>query len=320
MSNFLEDVFRPSYSFDTISGFQTTLDTSLNGNVTIGNLNTNYTLLLNGLPLANGNDTSNWAFYTANNAVNLGGNNLSNIGSLFDSTTSSGNPGEILSSTGTGTQWIAVNTSNWASYPANNAVDVGGNNLSNIGSLFDSTTSSGTPGQILSSTGTGTQWISSPSAPIRGYWSYQMSTDQIINENGTAGAGTYIQWNTIVFESTFAINTTGSLPNTEWTAPYDGWYNITLNFEGRTYNDPVAEGGSKIIAYNFNAPGALTPPVHFIRDIGGPISSLYSSSITYMEKLNAGDRIVFMGGVGDPGVQSELNGSSKLNIQLIEAL
>jgi hypothetical protein len=79
MSNYLEGIFHPAYSFDTISGFQTILNTSLEGNVTIGNLNTSYSLLLNGVPVVT---SSNWSFYPALNNVMINGYDISGIVSL----------------------------------------------------------------------------------------------------------------------------------------------------------------------------------------------------------------------------------------------
>lgn len=48
VTGFLESVFHPEWSFSTTSGFILQINTSLDGNVTIGDTSTNYTLYLNG--------------------------------------------------------------------------------------------------------------------------------------------------------------------------------------------------------------------------------------------------------------------------------
>jgi hypothetical protein len=124
MSNFLEDVFRPSYSFDTISGFQTTLDTSLNGNVTIGNINTNYSLLLNGLPVGTGG--YEWSENPAVQTVDMATNDLSNVKNIFDSTNTAGTPGQFLSTTITGVKWTTIPGANTANRVFVDRRNVGG--------------------------------------------------------------------------------------------------------------------------------------------------------------------------------------------------
>lgn len=94
MSNYLEGVFHPSYSFDSISGFQTILNTSLEGNVTIGNLNTSFGLLLNGVPITSGGgpSTYEWSQHPAVQYVMIDGYDISgissfnNISAVFNST------------------------------------------------------------------------------------------------------------------------------------------------------------------------------------------------------------------------------------------
>ena len=71
--NFLTGVFHPQYTFDTTNGVQMRLDTSLDGNVTIGDLTTSYAFLVNGLPVGSGGDVSRWADYPAKNNVDLSG-------------------------------------------------------------------------------------------------------------------------------------------------------------------------------------------------------------------------------------------------------
>ena len=92
MSNFLNGVFTPRYTWSSVTGFETRLDTSLAGNTTIGDSTTNYSLLLNGLPLISGSDISSWSLYPAVSQVNLSLHDLSGIasfngvGAKFDST------------------------------------------------------------------------------------------------------------------------------------------------------------------------------------------------------------------------------------------
>jgi hypothetical protein len=79
MSNFLDGVFTPRYTWSSVSGFETRLDTSLAGNTTIGDSTTNYSLLLNGLPIISGSDISSWSLYPAVSQVNLSLHDLSGI-------------------------------------------------------------------------------------------------------------------------------------------------------------------------------------------------------------------------------------------------
>ena len=81
MSNYLEGIFHPAYSFDTISGFQTILNTSLEGNVTIGNLNTSFELLLNGLPIPPP-FTYEWSEHPAVQYVMINGYDISGVSSF----------------------------------------------------------------------------------------------------------------------------------------------------------------------------------------------------------------------------------------------
>ena len=73
MSNFLNGVFTPRYTWSSVTGFETRLDTSLAGNTTIGDSTTNYSLLLNGLPIVAGGGVASVGagtnIYIANPAI-----------------------------------------------------------------------------------------------------------------------------------------------------------------------------------------------------------------------------------------------------------
>lgn len=115
----------------------------------------------------------------ATNSINLTGNfNLTGIltvngtvtpSTITDLSNSVGTPSQILSSTGTGIQWV-----NLPSTPTLNQVLTAGNttslNIITTGFIQPSTIkdilgSVGTSGQILSSTGSGVQWINSTITP-----------------------------------------------------------------------------------------------------------------------------------------------------------
>lgn len=83
MSNLLGSIFTPRYTFCDALGFQVQVDTCLNGNVTIGNLGTSYSLLLNGMPFSGSGNPSTWAQYPAIAPVNLSGNVLSDASNGF---------------------------------------------------------------------------------------------------------------------------------------------------------------------------------------------------------------------------------------------
>jgi len=282
MSNYLEGIFHPAYSFDTISGFQTILNTSLEGNVTIGNLNTSFGLLLNGVPITSGGgpSTYEWSEHPAVQYVMINGFDISgitsfnNISAVFNSTlnrvglgnnvlsgsfgsnnnafgieagkfnngselnalghfagylnmgsyvnaigfgSALSNAGSYVNAIGYGAGYsnIGSNCSFLGSNPdfansntfdnrfiaystnssnpflygdtSNNQLSIGTSNLSaNLtisgslfatGSIYDSTYSTGAPGQVLSSTGSGTQWITGGGGPT----TLLITTSQNIN-------------------------------------------------------------------------------------------------------------------------------------------
>jgi hypothetical protein len=55
--NFLTGVFHPQYTFDTTNGVQMRLDTSLDGNVTMGDSSTNYSLTIDGIYITGSSGT-----------------------------------------------------------------------------------------------------------------------------------------------------------------------------------------------------------------------------------------------------------------------
>jgi hypothetical protein len=77
--NLLDGIFRVAYSYST-TGFTAQVNTSLDGNVTIGNSATNYSLLLNGVAVSTSGGSgvlpSNWAQYPAVQDVNMSGYRL----------------------------------------------------------------------------------------------------------------------------------------------------------------------------------------------------------------------------------------------------
>lgn len=72
----LQAVFHPMYTWDSTNGFQARLDTSLNGNVTVGDSTTNYTFSINGIPLALSANVAAWSTYPAVSDVSLAGYNI----------------------------------------------------------------------------------------------------------------------------------------------------------------------------------------------------------------------------------------------------
>jgi len=81
--NVIDHIFTTAYSYTNASGFQVQINTNLDGNVTIGNANTSYSLFLNGLTISQLVNTAyppyNWADYPAVNTVNLSGNWLCSL-------------------------------------------------------------------------------------------------------------------------------------------------------------------------------------------------------------------------------------------------
>ena len=150
---------------------------------------------------------SNWSSFEALQNVDINNYQLNNVLqidvlsnlNLNGSTTITagsggvGTAGQVLSSTGSSTQWIDVSLgSNWSTYPAEQAVDMQSYGFSNCGDISsggninitagevdincpavvnalkvsgafkDSTDSTGSSGQVLTSNGTSTQWQDIP--------------------------------------------------------------------------------------------------------------------------------------------------------------
>jgi CTP-dependent riboflavin kinase len=129
--------------------------------------------------------------------------NLEVTSAFRDSTSSTGTSGQVLSSTGTATQWVNpiaddqtldevltegntsaqdITLSGTATVTSPSVVS---NNLtSNLqlivsGTLADSTSSVGTAGQLLSSTGTATSWVDAST--------YNQTLDEVLTEGNTSG-------------------------------------------------------------------------------------------------------------------------------------
>ncbi len=81
--NVIDHIFTTAYTYTNASGFQVQINTTLDGDVTIGNTDTSYNLYLNGLTVSQIVNTAyppyNWADYPATNTVNLSGNWLASL-------------------------------------------------------------------------------------------------------------------------------------------------------------------------------------------------------------------------------------------------
>lgn len=79
--NILRNIFQPAY---TLCGgeFQARIDTTLPGNVEVGDSNTNYTFFLNGEAVATAVSISSWSTYPATSAVNMANYSLFNVSSI----------------------------------------------------------------------------------------------------------------------------------------------------------------------------------------------------------------------------------------------
>ncbi|NBW09184.1 MAG: hypothetical protein EBR82_14290 [Caulobacteraceae bacterium] len=145
--NFLTGVFHPQYTFDTTNGVQMRLDTSLDGNVTMGDSSTNYSLTIDGIYITGSGGTlqissdvylgggliaSNILLPTGNIAVATG--NITAGGNLLVEGTSrfggDVNIGDLTTSYALLVNGLPValgrDVSRWADYPAKNNVDLSG--------------------------------------------------------------------------------------------------------------------------------------------------------------------------------------------------
>uniref|UniRef100_A0A6C0I6P3 Uncharacterized protein n=1 Tax=viral metagenome TaxID=1070528 RepID=A0A6C0I6P3_9ZZZZ len=81
--NVIDHIFTAAYSYTNVDGFQVQINTQLDGNVNIGNVNTSYGLLLNGQTISDiiGNSfpPDRWADYPAVNNVNMSGYYITNL-------------------------------------------------------------------------------------------------------------------------------------------------------------------------------------------------------------------------------------------------
>ncbi|MCD4736872.1 MAG: hypothetical protein K8R53_12580, partial [Bacteroidales bacterium] len=106
--------------------------------------------------------------------------NMRLTNAFFDATNSAGTPGQVLSSTGGGVDWVNAGDADWTIAGSNMFSAVGGavgigtsspsqklhvqGNMRLTGRLYDYYNSYGTPGQVLSSTGSGLDWINASDA------------------------------------------------------------------------------------------------------------------------------------------------------------
>jgi hypothetical protein len=134
--NLLDGIFRVAYTYST-TGFTAQVNTSLDGNVTIGNSATNYSLLLNGVAVSTSGGSgvlpSNWAQYPAVQDVNISGYNLNVSGAttlsglVVQNNIVIGASGGSSTLTLNGSNITAGGTpSNWAQYPAVQDVNMSG--------------------------------------------------------------------------------------------------------------------------------------------------------------------------------------------------
>jgi hypothetical protein len=81
--NVIDHIFTAAYSYTNASGFQVQINTNLDGNVYIGDVDTSYSLYVNGLTISEIVNTSyppyNWANYPATRYVDLSGNWLCSL-------------------------------------------------------------------------------------------------------------------------------------------------------------------------------------------------------------------------------------------------
>lgn len=138
VTSYLQSVFHPEWTYTSVSGFQLQLNTSLDGNVTIGNSNTNYTFELNGQVIsASGQGVS--SLNGLQGALTISTTTTTNI-SIYTS-------GQNIFVDFSGAGGSVVDVSDWANYRAVSNVDLCGNYL------LDSTGSVNVCGHLLVTNG-----------------------------------------------------------------------------------------------------------------------------------------------------------------------
>ena len=188
----------------------------------------------------------------------------------------------------------------------------------------------GTPGD-LTFTAAGNIILSASTVQINGtiipsalVWAYAMGTDQFINMNGSPFSGTYVAWNTVIYENPQYTGRFLSGPNT-WYAPLSGWYSITITLTGQAQDNtnylsmeavqvPGSGGGTT------SSIGLLLYPWMAVY-AGGKLSTVRGNQTVsgqYTKYLAAGQAIIVMGGqAGNNNAWQNALGITQMNIEFL---
>lgn len=188
----------------------------------------------------------------------------------------------------------------------------------------------GTQGD-LTFTATGSIILSGSSVQINGtiipsalVWAYAMGTDQFINMSGSPFSGTFVAWNTVIYENPQYTGRFLSGPNT-WFAPISGWYSITITLTGQAQDNtsylsmeavqvPGSAGGGP------TSIGLLLYPWMAVY-AGGKLSTVRGNQTVsgqYTKFLGAGQGIIVMGGsAGNNNAWQNALGITQINIELL---
>jgi hypothetical protein len=151
-----------------------------------------------------------------------------------------------------------------------------------------------------------------------------MGTDQFINMNGSPFSGTYVAWNTVIYENPQYTGRFLSGPNT-WYAPLSGWYSITITLTGQAQDNtnylsmeavqvPGSGGGTT------SSIGLLLYPWMAVY-AGGKLSTVRGNQTVsgqYTKYLAAGQAIIVMGGqAGNNNAWQNALGITQMNIEFL---
>jgi hypothetical protein len=191
----------------------------------------------------------------------------------------------------------------------------------------------GTPGD-LTFTAAGNIILSASSVQINGtpipsalVWAYAMGTDQFINMSGSPFSGTFVAWNTVIYENPQYTGRFLSGPNS-WYAPLSGWYSITITLTGQAQDNrnylsmeavqvPGSAGGGP------TSIGLLLYPWMAVYDIGRNLDIVRGNqtiSGQFTKFLGAGQAIIVMGGsAGNNNAWQNALGLTQMNIEFLSA-
>lgn len=169
--------------------------------------------------------------------------------------------------------------------------------------------------------------INGSAFPTALVWVYAMGTDQYINMNPNPFSGTFVAWNTTIYENpTYTGRLTSN--NTTWIAPATGWYSFTVTLQAQSQDNasylsmelvqvPGSAGGGPtsigLLLYNWMAVYS-----------GGQLSVVRGDntiSAQFTKYLTQNQGVIMMGGqAGNNNAWQNAQALTQINIQLLSVI